>query len=65
MQHLHYRLFAFVNSPTRMYCILIVNLRYRILWAISQDPKFLTLKLNSIVFKHKHKTFSYKPRPSS
>ena len=38
---------------------------YRILSAISRDPKLLTLKLNTIVFKHKHKTFSYKPRPSS
>ena len=29
--------------------------------AISRDPKLLTLKLNTIVFKHKHKTFSYNP----
>ena len=58
--------FASVSEKVRQnYPSLESLFKYRILSAISRDPKLLTLKLNTIVFKHKHKTFSYKPRPSS
>ena len=57
------RLEQFCQFKSILYFTLYKIFTYHILSAISRDPKLLTLKLNTIVFKHKHKPFSYKPRP--